>query len=296
VIDGKMLLPGRRFSVEDQKIDLDLKSLLGFLFGYGREERTLIVFSCHMDESADRGEQKVFCVGAVIGSDAKWQWLKDEWDAILKPEGLSYFRSNDCATINGEFLKFRKDRYKVSPAEKKKGEDIRHKLLEKISDSLVTGVGMAIDMDDFRNVANTPAKLESFGGTPYYHCYFLTMEQCALIVKQHLSEVALAFGYDEHQKYGPHLESVYGDFKRNRPELAPHMTTLAPFDDRTFIPVQVADVIASVVRKYTLWKIAKPRPRRPHELRLLEKKHTMSIMRVCGTPCLNEFLKDKGLL
>ena len=269
--------------------------LAGFLFGYGAKERTLTILGCYMDESSDRGGQKVFAVGAVIGNDTKWQWLRDEWEAVLKQEGIAYFRSNDCAAMTGQFLKFRKNKHKVTPVEKRKGESIRHGLLERIADSRVTGVGIAVDMEDFHKVANTSERLEAFGGTPYYHCYFLTMAQCALLIRNNLPGDALAFGYDKHQQCGPHLRNVYGDFKRCNPDIAGHMTTIAPFDDRTFVPVQVADIMASIVRKYTLWKIEKPRPSRPYELRVLNKKHIMAIMRVCGTKCLSDFLRQKGL-
>jgi hypothetical protein len=255
----------------------------------------LAILGCHMDESADKGGKKVFVVGAVIGNDVKWQWLQDEWKAVLKPEGIAYFRSNDCAAMTGQFLKFRKNRHKVTPVEKRKGESIRHSLLERIADSRVTGIGIAVDMDDFRKVADTPERLEEFGGTPYYHSYFLAMTQCALLIKQNLPDDALAFGYDEHQQYGAHLRNVFSDFKTRNPDIAAQMTTIKSFDDRTFVPIQVADLIASIVRKYTLWKIAKPRPSRPYELRVLENRHIMAIMRVCGMRCLNEFLREKGL-
>ncbi|MGH9401487.1 MAG: DUF3800 domain-containing protein [Terriglobia bacterium] len=249
-----------------------------------------------MDESSDKGGKKVFSVGAVIGNDRKWQWLQDEWKTVLKQEGIAYFRSNDCAAMTGQFLKFRKNKHRITPVEGRKGNDIRHALLERIADSRTTGVGIAIDMDAFRKVANSRDRLDAFGGTPYYHCYFLAMTQCALLIKQHLRGDALAFGYDEHQEYGEHLKSVYDDFKRLNPDVAAQMRAISPFDDKVCIPVQVADLIASIVRKYTLWKIAKPRPSRPYEMRVLERKHIIAVMRVCGADCLNAFLREKGNL
>jgi hypothetical protein len=236
------------------------------------KERILLVLDCRMDESVDKGEKKVFAVGAVIGHETQWAWLENEWKAILKPEGIEYFRANDCAAMTGQFLKFRKNRYKITETEKTKAEGIRQKLLGRISESGVVGLGLAIDMDEFRAVANTAKKLDAFGGTPYYHCYFLAIEQAASIMRDKFPQGTLAFAYDEHQKYGAHLRDVFGVFKENNPSIARHMTTIAPFDDKTFTPIQVADLVASVVRRYTLWKIMKPKPRRPYELRVLGKE------------------------
>ncbi len=215
----------------------------------------MLVLDCRMDESADKGHKKVFAVGAMIGHETQWKLLEEKWNSILKPHRIKYFRANDCAAMTGQFLKFRKNKHRVTRAERRIGETIRHSLLEAIVESRMVGLGMAIDMDDFRAVASTPEKLDAFGSTPYYHCYFLMMEQCANVLKKHMPECALAFGYDDHQEYGEHLRDVYKQFKKNQTSIARNMTTIAPFDDRAFVPVQVADLVASIVRKHTLWAI-----------------------------------------
>jgi hypothetical protein len=292
---GRSSAPAGR-EIVSSPCPVSIESMAGFLFGYeARKEKILSVLGCYMDESVDKDEKKVFCVGAVIGNDAKWQWLEGEWRAIFSSEGISYFKASDCAAMSGEFRKFRKDDNTATEIEKRKGEEVRRKLLERMSESRVSSFGVSIDMDDFRAVTDTPEKLEAFGGTPFYHCYFLTMHQCAAQIKKHIPNDVLAFGYDEHQNYGPHLRSVYDDFKAKNPHVAPYMTTLAPFDDKVFVPIQVADLVASIVRKYTLWKIAKPRPSMPYELRLLERKNTMGEIDICQKSCLNDFLSEKGL-
>lgn len=183
------------------------------------------VLGCYMDESVDKDAKKVFCVGAAIGNDAKWKWLEHEWKGVLREEGISYFKASDCAAMSGEFRKFRKDDSKATLIEKRKGEAIRQKLLERMSDSRVSCFGVSVDMDDFCSVANTPEKLDAFGGTPFYHCYFLTMHKCAEQIMKHRPGDVLASGYDEHQNYGPQLRSVYEDFKATNPHVAPHMLT-----------------------------------------------------------------------
>jgi hypothetical protein len=273
---------------------ISIESLAGFLFSGRAKERTLAILDCWMDESSDKTGAVLFSVGAVIGTVEKWQWIESEWRTVLKQEGLKYFRANDCAALTGQFLKFRSNRHKVTPAEKRKAESVRHKLLEIIGDSRVTGVGMSIDMAAFRAAANTPEKLEAFGGTPYYHCYFLAMALCAELIKEHRPGDSVAYGFDDHQEYGAHLRNVFEDFKKVNPKIAPHMTTIASFDDKLVVALQVADLIASIVRKFNLWTIAKPRPSRPYEMRVLERNHIMGIMRLCGKPCLDAFLKDKG--
>lgn len=272
-----------------------VQTAVPLVFAHGVGEATLAVLRCYMDESSDKGGKKIFAVGAVIGNDVKWGWLLNEWKSVLSREGLAYFRSNDSAAMTGEFLKFRKNKHEVSDVERRKGRGIRNELLERIADSRVTGIGIAVDMVAFRAVANNAKKLDAFGGTPYYHCYFMAIAQCAQIIKEHRPGDALEFGYDQHHQHGPYLQSIYDDFKRKNADIAPQMTTIQSLDDKTFVAVQVADLVASIVRKFALWKIAKPRPSRPYELKVLERTSVIGIIRVCGITNLNGFLRDRGL-
>jgi hypothetical protein len=225
---------------------IPLASLLGFLFSFSAKETYLIAIQCRMDESFD---DRVFSVGAVFAKDLGWQCLEGEWAAIFKPEGIKYFRTSDCLSVSGEFRKFRKERLQVTEVERRKAWEIMNKLVRAVAENRVTIVGFSVDMKAFRDVVNTPEKQEVFGGSHYYHCYYHAMAMCVELIRN--ANYQAAFGYDEDQQYGPPLREAYSEFKKRSPEYARHMSTLTPFDDKLLIPLQVADLAASIVRRYS---------------------------------------------
>jgi hypothetical protein len=267
--------------------------LKGFLYPFGAQERSLAVLRAYMDESGDKGWKTVFAVGAVIGTDEKWDWLIPEWDKVLKAAHIRYFKSSECGAVDGEFRKYRKDENKPpTQAEKRVAQKVRDQLLDIIIRGKFTGMGVPIDMQAFNRVVDTPEKLDVFGGTPYFHGYYQTMTQVAVLMEKHLPKDYVAFGFDEHEQFGKHLQNVYWCFKERNADIAARITTLAPFDDKLFIPIQAADVIASAVSRFALWKVKKPRPRIPNEWHTLKKKSVMGPVRLCGASCLKTHLRE----
>jgi hypothetical protein len=250
----------------------------------------LIVVQCGMDESYYKGQEKVFAVSAVFAKEANWEILQEDWRKILKEEKISYFKSSECRAVDQQFRKFRRDKLKVTDVDRRKPAEIRRKLLSHMISARMTVTGFSVDMDAFQKVLNTPEKLESFNGTPHYYCYWWAILQCADIVKGR--DVSIAFGYDKDQQHGNILRDAFDDIKKARPDYAPHMATLAPFDDKVFIPIQVADLCASIIREYTSWKISRPRPSIPHEWSLLKKSHCVASIRVAQAAQLRNALQE----
>jgi hypothetical protein len=276
---------------------LTLSMLKGFLYPFGARERSLAIFHTSMDESSDETKKKVFAVGALIGSDVQWAWLEEQWNRVLVRAGIAYFRTADCTGVDGQFLKFRKDATKQTQEEQASALEIRNELIDIIIDSRLSGIGVAVDMPAFHRIADTPQKLEAFGGDPYYHCYITTMTEIGVLLKNDLPEDYSAFGFDETEEHRDELIAVYKDFKHKNPDLASRMTTLAPFDDRLFIPIQAADIVASAVRRFATWEITEV-GEKPREWTRLEQSrtHTMGIVRVCDEPCLKKYLQDNGFV
>src|ERR1700722_5592451 len=140
---------------------LTLSMLKGF-FPFGARERSLVVLRAYMDESADKGQKAVFAVGAIIGTDEKWDWLIPEWDKVLKLAKIKYFKASECLAVDGEFRKYRTAKWKPPTiSEKKKALAVYDSLLKIIIESRSTAIGVAVDMKAFREIATTPEKLDS---------------------------------------------------------------------------------------------------------------------------------------
>jgi hypothetical protein len=250
----------------------------------------LTLLSCYMDESAD-GENKVaFSVSAVVGTKAKWCWLEEQWQEILTKHNVKYFRNADCVGVDGAFKHFRKDPEKVTQEDQAITLAIRNELIDLCITSRVTAYGITIDLADFKAVANTPERLEAFGGTPYYHAAAWAIVRCAKYVREERPGDTIAFGFDEHQEYGAELQRVFKELKEKDTNLASQLVTIGPFDDKTFIPIQVADLFASMIRRFDF--LGTP----PKEFAPLEGKGIMAEILGCGKPCLEDHLRSVGKL
>jgi hypothetical protein len=268
--------------------------LKGFLFPFTAKEPSLAILRTSMDESQDGAAKEVFAVGAVIGSEVKWEWLNDEWTKILNREGLAYFRTADCTGVDGEFLKYRADPAIVTDSERETALNIRNELIDVIIGSRLSGVGVAVDLVAFDRIADTSVRRELFGNTPYYHCYLKAVTLIGDVFKNHLPNDFTAFGFDEHEEYAQFLVAAYPVFKQKNPDIAPFMTTLAPFDDRVFIPIQAADLIASAIRRFATSDIQGKNM--PKEWMRLRDGGAVGQVIVCDDADLKQHLLNNGIV
>ena len=248
-----------------------------------------MLLSCYLDESADGTNQQSFTVGAVIGTKVKWDWLEEQWKELLSKYGIAYFRNADCVGVDGAFKHFRKNPHTVTPDDQAKTLAIRNEFIHLCISSRIVAFGVTVDWGDFKAVANTPARLSAFGGTPYYHAATWTIVRCAHHVQEHRPGDAIAFGFDEHQQFGTEFPRVFKELKERRPDLAPVLVTIGPFDDKTFIPIQVADLFASMIRRF------KEDGTPPTEFAPLMDKGVIGEVIACGKSCLEDHLKAVGV-
>lgn len=268
--------------------------LKGFLFPFTAKEPSLVILRTSMDESVDGLAKEVFAVGALVGSEVKWGWLHDEWLKILNREGLGYFRTADCVGVDGEFLKYRSDPSVVTDSERAAALSIRNELIDVIIGSRLSGVGVAVDLVAYGRIVDTPTKQEAFGDTPYYHCYLKAITLVGDVFKNHLPKDFTAFGFDEHEEFAPFLVAAYPVFKQKNPDIAPYMTTLAPFDDRVFIPIQAADLIASAIRRFATADIQGKNM--PREWVRLRDGGAVGEVIVCDDADLKQHLLNSGIV
>ncbi len=64
------------------------------------ERRVLVMLCAYGDESADETKQRVFAVGAVIGSEQQWQAIQGAW--VDRTGGMP-FHANDCDSDRGAY-------------------------------------------------------------------------------------------------------------------------------------------------------------------------------------------------
>lgn len=251
-------------------------------------KENLEILNCYLDESVDGASKKAYSVAVVVGTKDKWSWIKQKWQEVLTKNNIKYFRNADCVGADGAFKHFRKNPNQADDKDRSRTLAIRNELMNLCVNSRVTAFGITTDLSAFRSVVDTTAKKEAFGGTPYYHAATWAITRCAQHVKEHRPGDVLAFGFDEHEEYELELPRIFKELKERNADIAPLLTSIAALDDKTCIPVQVADLFAAIVRRFG------PAGPPPSEFAPLQDKGVSGEVLVCGKACLENHLRSVG--
>jgi hypothetical protein len=239
-----------------------------------------------MDESTDRTQSVAYSVAAIIGTTEKWKWLEERWNRILKREAVTYFKNSECLAGIGAFVHVPDETQRLS---------IRQELENLCISAKLTVIGITVEMAAFRAVVDTPAKLEAFSGGPYFHCYCTAIAQCALEVNRYRPGDVLAFGYDEDQEHAGQLTDVYRMLKTGNAEIAACLSTIAPFDDKTFVPIQAADLYAALVRRFSVPVLEKKMAEAEPDITAFQGTKAVLRIDVIGENDLAAHLERSGL-
>jgi hypothetical protein len=204
------------------------------------------VLSSFIDESADETRKEVYAVGTFLANEVYWRAIQDEWAKRLAQDGIAYFRSADCKSLGGPFQAL------IRKYGKPKAHDIANKLRSDLEDILLSyhwiGFGLGVIMPDYDEVFHiTPAARMMYSEDPTETAYSQIMYEVALAVQRNAPEAEVAYIIDD-SSYSGKIAEAFKATKRNHPELAKTMRTILPLDDRVTPCLQVADLIASVIK------------------------------------------------
>ncbi|HEY6248727.1 MAG TPA: DUF3800 domain-containing protein [Candidatus Angelobacter sp.] len=254
------------------------------------------VMGCSMDESADHGSARVFSVGAFIAPHLMF-WFEAErlWQNRLDKDGIEYFRSADCQSVQGSFKKLRSepDKQALKRAEREKADSIRNDLIDIIGKCGLMGVAFGVSLADYEAVKSRGSEEKKIlGDVPYHFAYQLAMTHSALMLSADtdLKFECLAFVVDEHEKYSAHSKQTYDDLKQKNPEVSAQMGSLTYLDDRRSPAVQMADLMAyEAMQKSLRWLdgIQEDRP----EFKRLTKNHSVYKIEICTQAWLGDFIE-----
>lgn len=206
-----------------------------------------MIYKAYIDDSADRNRERVIISGAIIGQEEKWKALNRAWKARLDVDGLEYFKSSHCQSLNGQFHKWRS----LPNGEGKiKADSVRDDLDSIIRDSGLVTLGVVLPVPFYKTMYADQGKFGNIPRIPYQLAFQQTLAECAksmLLMRQRNSIVT--FGHDGGDDF-PVLYELYREFKRLNPHYARVMANFSPLDDKLNRPVQAADVAAFVTYKY----------------------------------------------
>lgn len=127
------------------------------------------MFTAYFDESWDQHQQKILVIGGMVGHYGEWSKIEWPWNTLLHKYEIKYYRASDAEFARGQFDKepFRTPNISTTPAQYQILHKVRDEFFEVITRGIVSGLAIGVPIQDFKQVTDTPEKLEKFGGTPY---------------------------------------------------------------------------------------------------------------------------------
>jgi hypothetical protein len=212
------------------------------------------VLACNIDDSADAYKKVVFSVAGFVGYPEHWGALEYEWRKRLDREGLDYFRTYDCLNLAGEFQKKLVDVHGLTTA-RVIADALFRDLKSLIASSDVFGFSLGVLMADYNLVLSERKGAVVLVKDPYIGAHHQLIGLVLDYVSGARNHEMVAFLYDEHSK-AHLLQNSWVSFKEANPNWAKYAGTLEPQDDKTHIPIQVADLLA-----HETTKVYEERPR-----------------------------------
>lgn len=77
--------------------------LARMLFPSGAKLRVLLMLDAYFDDSGTDAESRVAVLAGYLGPAEEWTVLEAEWNAVLRREDLTFYRTADCNHSQGQF-------------------------------------------------------------------------------------------------------------------------------------------------------------------------------------------------
>jgi hypothetical protein len=195
-----------------------------------------------MDESYNN---RTFCVGGWLASDARWNSLENAWKMRIEHERrisikkgfppISRYHASDCSNLLGEF-----DRAKGWNKERQ--VLFCKRLFEIIGNSGLIGIVIGGSRSDF--IEHFSTDKESWQEGIYYLSTVMFLVELEIIMKRSFPREKVSIYYDR-GKFGPWASRAFNSLKKEAPQITKdRFVTIAPKDWEHCIPLQPADLMA----------------------------------------------------
>ena len=200
----------------------------------------------YLDESSDQKKENIFCVGAILANNHHLKIMQDAWVECLKiPANIAYFRAAACKGIREPFFKLR-DQY--GRQARSVADKIRADLESILLSNHWIGFGIGIVISDYEDVWNSiPIARQIYQRDPVEAAFSQMFFEITRAVQENAPDHQVGFVVDD-STYSGQIAAVFKALKINHPSFSPSIATLTPMDDKITPPLQMADLIASIVK------------------------------------------------
>lgn len=228
---------------------VDIGHFADLIFSSGKGSfSVLISVDCFLDESSDEERKQVLCVAGFVGHEAYWKAMQQEWIERLDRDSVAYFRTSDCKSLSGPFRVLTRKYGSVAKA-RPIAERLRSDLEQIIARYHWIGFALGVPVSEYKEVFHvTPAaRLLYSEDDPTEAAYAKLMYMIATSARKNAPGAEIAYVIDEAEFSGK-IAEAFKAIKQNNPRISKVMRSLVPSDDKVTAPLQIADLIASVVK------------------------------------------------
>jgi hypothetical protein len=225
------------------------------------ETMLMMVAAAFFDESTDETTgARCYTVAGFLGPLEECLMLDLAWGDFLQRIGVSYFKTSQCEYGFGEFAKFRDDPNDLSRPFSKREKDLFTGIKISAVDVIMAhpemyGVGSVLLLPDYHRLTQEYERAAKVLPRPYYLCSTMTlMESGQMMNKLNAQSDSSARGYlrpvfDSHEEYSGVMKQGFDGFCKKNPLSSKYL--LAPHyeDERTYLCLQAADVLAYESRR-----------------------------------------------
>ena len=232
----------------DGKIDSnDNLVYFGFSFLSGlpepqRSKRIIMPIQAYVDESGGKGTTKLFTMAGLIADTSDWLDLSIEWEQCLKREPvIPVFKMRQAAGLSGPFRRLSSDA---------RDEKLRE-LARIVNRHVNCSVFATYDIAAYADIV-VPTTKKPFNSTYFAAYQSILFASCFELWDAGLRE-PFEIIFDEEVILGPRARMWYPVLKEGFRAMYPDEAVIIPTDpvfrdDKSFMPLQVADLYAYCVR------------------------------------------------
>jgi hypothetical protein len=176
-----------------------------------------VILQAHIDESSDREQENVLCVGGILAHPVSLAAIQSKWLERLKfPDEIDYFRATDCRRVDGAFFKLRN---KYGSGAQAVADKIRGDLEGILLSYSWIGFGIGVLIPDYREIWNSfPTTRRFYRRDPAEAAYAGLFFEIARAAQKNAPDHRVAYIIDD-STYSGMISDAFDGVKINHPEV-----------------------------------------------------------------------------
>ncbi|MBI4166910.1 MAG: DUF3800 domain-containing protein [Acidobacteria bacterium] len=194
------------------------------------------MLAAYLDESGHK-DTKILCVAGYVATGEQWRKFSNEWNSIIKPEGIEVFHMTDFETGHGDFEGWARE----------KRDRLFERLSQTINHSVIYETWVAVDVEECDRILREIDK--DFFANSYVLCGTLCIFFISNWAKRHWKREPVVITFEEGRKFSGDMSKLWElmlrrEWLRDRYKIS----NITKDSKKNSVPLQAAGVIAYEMR------------------------------------------------